>query len=62
MNWKPNKIAVDGFDSDDGNYRILRARNGKWRLVSFVDEDDDGDMNWWDFSTVEQAKEFAENL
>ena len=60
--WTENQCKLKGWDSDNGNFRIIIAKNGKHRLISFIHEDDDGEFRWWDFATLEQAKLYAEQI
>jgi hypothetical protein len=60
MGWTESRIAVDGWDSETGDYRIIRAKNGKYRLVSFIHDGEDGDLWFKDFPTLDAAKEYAE--
>ena len=63
LTWTQGRISRNGWDSDDCNYRIIVARNGRYRLVSFIHEDDrTGDFKWWDFDSLEEAKAYAERI
>lgn len=68
MNWNPcpNGAGVKklpAWNSDCGEYRIVDCsslREAKpFRLISFGVLDDNGNNKFWDFTSLQEAKDFA---
>lgn len=68
LKWIPGRVAVDGWDTEDGNYRIIPVKGQKagevrwWLLISFLHESEDGQLWTRRFPTVEAAKDHAERI
>lgn len=64
--WTESKAGTrqwPAWDSVDGDWRIVDCsaiRTGKpFRLISFTEDDDEGNPKLRDFATLQEAKDFA---
>jgi hypothetical protein len=62
MTWTKSIIAVEGHDSDDGNFRIVQTKEGRWLLIAFAVETRDGDVWRKTFTSLDAAKDYAESM
>jgi hypothetical protein len=60
--WRKGKVYVDGWDSGDGNFRIIPSKQSGYILIAFEHERDDGELWTRTFPTVEAAMEQAEKM
>ena len=67
MNWKKNDSKnCEGWDSECGDYRIMKTKDGKFRLVSFIHDPSTQfpEAEFWmrEYSTAEEAQTQAEMM
>mgnify|MGYP001608711162 CR=1 FL=1 len=69
MNWTSGVAGTKNtpaLDSECGNYRVADCRSIRkkkpFRLISFIHESDDGSPMFWDFTSEQEAKDYAEMI
>lgn len=69
MKWKKADISpmqYDKWESDCGNFDILKGKNSGYRLIAFEhdpsDQFPDAEFWMWEYRTLEEAKHQAEKM
>ncbi len=61
--WRQSKVSVLGWDSENGDFRVIPTKDGRQQLlIAFEHEDVYGNFITKRFQTVEAAMEYAEKM